>query len=162
MLFRLLPPNISSQYIHHTRAAGSRLAKEGKRTPPRFLGCVIWGYKDALSNFSFFSYPLLTPIPSPYLSLPLTPSFIPQGISTMTTPIRTLPGTTIQVSFVLMLLTSSTECWGHRGVRHDIFLQRPVHPYLRVASVGFSEISRKHSRQLRSRHTRWCGRHRKR
>ena len=94
---------------------------------------ILWlcnlGYKDAApSDFFFF---LITPVLPRTFSLPLTPSFRPQAISTMTTPIRTLPGTTIQFRLSRLMFTTSHRLLGSsRCMCHDIFLQRPFHPYL--------------------------------
>ena len=129
-------------------------AKEGER--PRIYWLCNLGYKFAHSFLPI----LLRSIPK----FPPSPSFLPQAISKMTTPIRILPGETIRYYSVsrIILFTTSTDCWGHRGVCDMIssFNGPSVHIY--VASIGFVEFSRKHPRQLRSRHARWCGRHRKR
>ena len=124
-----------------------------------FFGCVIRGIKKLRTTFSFFPYP--SPF-HPYAPFSF-PFKVPSNLS-MTTTIRTLPGTTIWYYSIsrLMVFTSSTDCWGHRGVCDMIssFNGPSIHIY--VASIGFIDIPRKHSRQLRSRHARWCGRHRKR
>ena len=110
-------------------------AKEGER--PRIYWLCNLGYKFAHSFLPI----LLRSIPK----FPPSPSFLPQAISKMTTPIRILPGETIRYYSVsrIILFTTSTDCWGHRGVCDMIssFYGPSVHIYMwrPQASSNFPE-----------------------